>query len=429
MVLIIKGKRGSLKGEIEVPGDKSISHRSIMIGALAEGMTTVSGILTSEDVKRTIEAFEQMGVNIKIERGKVNIEGVGLKGLRKPNSIIDCGNSGTTMRLLSGILVGQNFHTTLVGDSSLNNRPMDRIIKPLRKMGANIQGREDRFAPLEIKASGKKLKGIKYRLPMASAQVKSAILLASLYAEGQTCIDEGRTTRDHTERMLNYFGYSLCSNREKIYMDINGHLVGRDIYIPGDISSAAYFMVAATLIKDSNILIKNVGINPTRTGIIKVLKKMGANIKLINKRKINNEPIADIHVRYSRLKGITIDEDIIGTLIDEIPTIAVAASLAEGETTIKGAEELKYKESNRIRAISSELKKMGANIREQFDGMTIAGTKALKPAYLNSYNDHRIAMALSIAATTAEGESKINGHNCVKVSFPKFYDILFQLSS
>lgn len=425
MVLIIRGKVDRLIGEVIVPGDKSISHRSIILGSIAEGDTLISGILMSEDVKRTVEAFKKMGVNIKEEGDKVCIEGVGMKGLKRPNSIIDCGNSGTTMRLLSGILVGQEFSAILMGDESLTYRPMDRIIIPLREMGALIQGREDRYPPLVIK-SVDKLKGINYKLPVASAQVKSAILLATLYAEGQTRIIERRVTRDHTERMLNYLGCPVANKKGQIYVNSKGILTGKDVYIPGDISSAAYFMVAAILIKDSNIVIKNVGINPTRTGIIKVLKKMGANIRICNRKYINNEPVADIQVEYSKLKGTLIDEDIVGTLIDEIPIIAVAASLAEGTTIIKGAEELKYKESNRIVAISNELRKMGANIREQPDGMIIEGNSYLEPANLDTYNDHRIAMALSIAALRAEGESKINGHESVNVSYPNFYNTLFQ---
>lgn len=428
MVLIIRGKVDRLIGEIIVPGDKSISHRSIMIGSIAEGDTLISGILMSEDVKRTVEAFKKMGVSIKEEGDKVYIEGVGIKGLKRPNSIIDCGNSGTTMRLLSGILVGQEFSAILIGDESLTYRPMDRIIIPLREMGAFIQGKEDRYPPLVTK-SVDKLKGIDYKLPVASAQVKSAILLATLYAEGQTRIIERRVTRDHTERMLNYLGYPVVNKKGQIYVNPKGTLTGKNVYIPGDISSAAYFIVAAILIKGSNIVIKNVGINPTRTGIIKVLKKMGANIRVCNRKYINNEPVADVQVKYSKLKGTLIDGDIVGTLIDEIPIIAVAASLAEGTTIIEGAEELKYKESNRIVAISKELKKMGANVREQLDGMIIEGKSYLEPANLNSYNDHRIAMALSIAALRAEGESKIKGHECVNISYPNFYDTLFKLLS
>ncbi|MCF6464080.1 3-phosphoshikimate 1-carboxyvinyltransferase [Clostridium sp. Cult1] len=428
MDLIIKGKAKGLRGELEVPGDKSISHRSIMLGALARGDTLISGILMSEDVKMTIKAFKNMGVIVNENCGKIIIKGVGEKGLKKPNGIINCGNSGTTMRLLSGILVGQEFSSILMGDKSLTNRPMDRIIIPLTKMGASIKGRENKYPPLEIKPRSK-LKGINYQLPVASAQVKSAILLASLYAEGESRIMEGKVTRDHTERMLNFFGCPVINKEGQIFIKSNPGLVGKEIHVPGDISSAAYFIVAATLINNSNIIIRNVGINPTRTGIINVLKKMGANIKIFNKKYVNNEPVADIQVTYSKLKGIIIDGDIVGTLIDEIPIIAVAASLASGKTIIKGAEELKYKESNRIISISRELKKMGANILEQPDGMIIEGKSSLKAADLNSYNDHRIAMALSIASLLPEGKSRINDHECVNVSYPDFYHTLFQILS
>ncbi|WP_442870580.1 3-phosphoshikimate 1-carboxyvinyltransferase [Clostridium sp. Cult2] len=427
--MIINGNTYRLLGEIVVSGDKSISHRSIIIGSLAEGNTLISGILMSEDVRRTIAAFKSMGVDIDEGENIVFIEGVGRKGLKKPKSIIDCGNSGTTMRLLSGILVGQKFSTTLIGDQSLMNRPMDRIIIPLMRMGANIKGREDRYPPVEIKPSFKTLEGINYKLPIASAQVKSAILLATLFAEGQTRIIENKMTRDHTERMLNYFGCTVYNEKGQIQINSNCILSGKDIYIPGDLSSAAYFMVAASLIEGSNIIIKNVGINPTRTGIIRVLKRMGANIKIFNKRYINNEPVADIQVKHSKLKGIIIDGDMIGTLIDEIPIIAVAASLSEGITVIRDAEELKYKESNRIKAISTELRKMGVNIKELPDGMVIEGGSFLESADLVSHNDHRIAMALSIAALRGEGKSNIKGYECVNISYPDFYNSLFKLLS
>lgn len=410
-----------------VPGDKSISHRSIMIGSLANGNTVVRNILKSEDVSRTIDAFRRMGVDIEYDRNDVYIKGKGINGLKQPEGILDCGNSGTTMRIISGILVGQKFSTTLTGDKSLSKRPMDRIIIPLRKMNANISGREDKYSPINIKPVRTNLKTIKYKLPVASAQVKSSILLATLYARGTTTIIENKITRDHTERMLNYFGCPVINENGIIYMGSNCNLEGRNVYVPGDISSAAYFIVAASLIKDSNLIIRNVSINPTRIGIIHVLKKMKADIKILNKRILNNEPIGDIQVKYTPLVGANIEGEIIGTLIDEIPIIAVAASLAEGTTVIKNAEELKYKESNRISSISKELNKMGANIVELHDGMIIEGKRNLVAATLNSYNDHRIAMALSIAALRAEGQTRIRDFECIDVSYPNFYNTLYKL--
>lgn len=429
MDLIIEGNINKLVGNITVPGDKSISHRSIMIGSLAKGTTTIKNILKSDDVERTIDVFRKMGVIIKKDRDNMYVEGVGIHGLEQPNHMLNCGNSGTTMRLLTGILAGQNFSTTLIGDESLNNRPMNRIIIPLRKMGANITGREDEYPPLEIGSNNKNLKSIIYELPVASAQVKSSILLATLYACGTTQIIEKKVTRDHTERMLEYFGCSILNKEGKINMVADCNIMGKDIYIPGDISSAAYFMVAASLVKNSDIIIKDVNVNPTRIGIIHVLKKMGANIKVFNKRILNNEPIGDIQVKYSKLKGTVISGDVIGTLIDEIPIIAVAASLAQGKTIIRNAEELKYKESNRIMAMSKELKKMGANIEAMFDGMIIEGKDSLKSASLYSYNDHRIAMALSIAALRAKGESEIKNYECINISYPDFHNTLFKLIS
>ena len=428
MDLIISGEGKKLIGKITVPGDKSISHRSIIIGSLAKGITTVNNILMSEDIKRTIKCFQDMGVSIKEDGHRVFIEGVGLYGLNKPNNILDCGNSGTTIRLLSGVLIGQKFATTLTGDKSLINRPMDRIIVPLRKMGGNISGRKDKYPPLEIKPTADNLKGISYELPVASAQVKSSILLATLYGKGTTKIVENKTTRDHTERMLKYFGAQVLNEDGEIYMESNSHLVEKNIYIPGDISSAAYFMVAGSLIEGSHIIIKNVGINPTRTGIIYVLKEMGADINILNKRLINSEPIGDIEIKHSYLKGVEIGGDIVGTLIDEIPIIAVAAALSEGRTIIRDARELKYKESNRIRAMSTELKKMGVEIEELLDGMIIKGREFLKPANLYSYKDHRIVMALSIAALKAEGESRIKDHECINISYPNFYQNMYELS-
>lgn len=425
--LKINGNCKGLVGEISVPGDKSVSHRSIILSSLATGTSVIENLLESEDVERTIGAFRTMGVEIKKSGDRYHIEGAGLRGLKKPKEPIDCGNSGTTARLLSGVLSAQGFDSTIVGDESLSNRPMDRIIVPLREMGAKIEGRLNRYLPMKIGPGEVRLKAIEYELPVASAQVKSAILLATLYADGRTSIIENKITRDHTERMLRYFGTSVYREGNVIHMDSKSTLEGKNIYVPGDISSAAYFIVAALIIEGSHIAIRNVGINPTRTGIISVLKSMGADIEIANVRELNNEPIGDILVKHSPLKGITVDGQIMGTLIDEIPILAVAASLSEGTTVIRGAEELKYKESNRLKAISNELRKMGANIQDTDDGLIIEGVEELHPSQLNSYKDHRIAMALSIAALKGKGESMISGHECVNISYPSFYDTLFNL--
>ena len=423
----INSIRKGLVGEITVPGDKSISHRSIIISSLSTGNSIIENLLESEDVERTIEAFKNMGVNIIKKNNKYYVEGVGLKGLEKPKKPIDCGNSGTTARLLSGVLVGQECDSISVGDESLSMRPMDRIILPLSKMGAKIKGRMNKHLPICISPSQDKLKSINYELPVASAQVKSAILLATLYATGKTSIIENKVTRDHTERMLEYFGCNVYRTNNVIYVDSNSVPVGKKIYVPGDISSASYFIVAATIIEGSNLTIRNVGINPTRSGIITVLRKMGADIKIVNKRELNNEPVGDIVVKHAPLKGIVVDEQIIGTLIDEIPILAVAASLSEGTTVIKDAEELKYKESNRLKTIYSELKKMGANIKMMGNDLIIEGVKELNAGKFDSYNDHRVAMALSIAALKGNGQSEILGYKSVNISFPSFYKTLYSL--
>lgn len=409
----IRGIR-KLNGEIKVPGDKSISHRAIIFGSLAKGETIVHNILLSEDTIRTIECFREMGVHIEVDdkTNKVRIVGNGIYSLKMPSKALDCGNSGTTMRLLSGILVGQDFSSILVGDDSLRKRPMDRVIIPLSKMGANISGENNKYSPLRIYPA-KELQSIEYELPIASAQVKSAILLASLYSKGNTMVIENKITRDHTERMLKYY--------------VDNDFVGKDIYVPGDISSAAFFIVGATIIEGSFVVIKDVGINPTRTGIIDVIRDMGGNIKIENIREINNEPIGDIHVSYSYLKGIEIDEELIGRLIDEIPIIAVAAAFAEGRTVIRNAEELKYKETDRLQAIVNELKKAKGDVIQLPDGLIIDGKKNLYPTGFSSYNDHRIAMALSIAALNIYGESYIENSKCVNISYPSFYNTIWEL--
>ena len=413
----------TIKGSINVPGDKSISHRSVMLGAIAKDITEIEGFLMGEDCLSTISCFKKMGIDIRITPEKVIVKGNGMKGLKAPESILDVGNSGTTIRLIMGILSAQNFTSVITGDSSIQKRPMDRVAIPLKEMGAKITGKDNTtLAPLTIE--GAPLKGIEYTLPVASAQVKSSIILAGIYAQGKTIITEPSLTRDHTEIMLSSFGASISREGSKIIINPAEELTGQKISVPGDISSAAYFIAAASILEGSDVLIKNVGVNPTRTGIIKALKEMGADISLLNERNLSGEAVADIQVKYAPLKGIALSGDIIPLMIDEIPVFAVAALFAEGKTIIKDAQELKVKESNRIAAMVTELKKMSANIEETPDGMIIEGGFNLKGASMESYNDHRIAMSLAIAALKAQGESTIINGSCTDISFPGFYGIL-----
>lgn len=421
--MIIKGGNLSIKGEVKVPGDKSISHRAVMIGSIAEGKTVIHNFLMGEDCLSTVECFRKLGVNIHISDEEVVVEGVGLYGLKESKDILYVGNSGTTIRLISGILAGQNFSVPITGDESIQKRPMDRIINPLRMMGANISGLLDKYPPLRIEPT-KSLNGIEYKQPIPSAQVKSCILLAGLYANSDTKVIQPSISRDHTERMLKYFGANIITKDNEVYLKPGNKLIGKEIYVPGDISSAAFLIVGALILKGSKLLIRDVGLNETRSGILDVLIKMGGRIKILNERKLNNEPIGDILVEYSELKGIEIKGNMIPRLIDEIPIIAVAATQAKGTTIIKNAEELKVKESNRIKAMVNELKKMGANIEELDDGMIINGPSKLKPANLSTYNDHRIAMSLSIAALSADGDSNLQETESIKISFPDFFGIL-----
>ncbi len=415
-----------LRGTITVPGDKSISHRSIIFGSLAEGESIIKGLLESEDCLNTIRAFQKMNVDIqKTAQHNYKIKGVGLRGLREPDNIIDCGNSGTTMRLLTGLLAAQNYYTVLSGDCSLLSRPMDRVILPLKEMGASIWGRNDKYAPLSIK--GSQLKGLKYTLPVASAQVKSALLLAGLYADGDVELKEPGFSRDHTERMLKSFGIKLDIVENKILLKNNAEhkLQSHSINIPGDISSAAFLIAGSLITNNSELLIKNVGINPTRSGFLKVLKEMKADIEILNQRQVSSEPTADILVKSSSLEGIKISGSIIPTLIDEIPIIAVLATQAEGPTEIRDAHELRVKESDRINTIVQNLSKMGAVIRPLPDGMVITGPTSLKGnLVLESFNDHRIAMSLIIAGMVAEGKNTIKNIESVNTSFPGFSDLL-----
>lgn len=408
---------------VTVPGDKSISHRAVMLGSIANGVTKIQGFLTGDDCMSTISCFKKLGVDIRINAHIVTINGKGINGLKKPNEILDVGNSGTTIRLLSGILSAQNFSCSITGDSSIQKRPMNRIIVPLSQMGADISCcEEEGYAPLKI--NGKKLNGINYKLPVASAQIKSSILLASLYADSKTTIIEKAASRNHTEIMLNYLGADIKNDNGVITSNPISELYAKQIHIPGDISSAAYFIVAGLIIPDSKVKIKNVGVNVTRTGIIDALKSMGADIEIENRTNENGEDVADILVRYSQLHSIELSGDIIPRMIDEIPIFTVAALFAEGKTVIKDAQELKVKESNRISTMTKELNKMGAEIIETDDGMIIEGRKNLKGAVTESYNDHRVAMSIAIAALNSEGETIINNSECVNISFPNFFYML-----
>ena len=416
-----------LHGTISIPGDKSISHRSIMFGSIAEGTTTIRNFLMGADCLATIDCFRSMGIAIDVSDEVVTVHGKGLHGLTKPDKTLDVGNSGTTTRLISGILSGQDFDVTLSGDESLNSRPMKRIMTPLNAMGANITSvHNNGCAPLSIK--GSKIKAFHYDSPVASAQVKSAVLLAGLYGDGPTSVTEPAVSRNHTELMLQSFGVDVRCEGKTATVYPPETMTGQDIVVPGDISSAAYFIVAGLITPDSQITMKHVGINPTRDGIIKVCQAMGADIILSNIQDDNGEPTADITVKSSKLHGTVIGGDLIPTLIDELPIIAVLACFAEGETVIKNAEELKVKESNRIDLMVNNLVRMGADAIATEDGMIIHGGKPLHGISINCNYDHRIAMTFSIAGINADGETVIEDAQCVDVSYPTFYDTLKQLA-
>ena len=410
-----------IKGRLRVPGDKSISHRAVMFGAISKGITNIKGFLTGADCISTISIFKKMGIDIEIQNTAVTVKGKGLYGLSNPGEILDCGNSGTTTRLVSGILSAQNFTSVLTGDKSIQKRPMNRITAPLTLMGADIKSNNG-FAPLTI--TGSSLHGIEYNSPVASAQVKSAILLAGLYADSPTTVIEPAKSRDHTELMLKKFGANLNTTKTSATINPCKELFATDIDVPSDISSAAFFMAAATLVPYSELILENVGINPTRDGVIKVLKDMGANIEIINSND-EFEPVADIKVSYSRLHATTIGGDIIPTLIDELPLLAAVASMAEGKTIIKDATELKVKESNRIKVMCEELSKLGVNVVETEDGMEIEGTnKLLGNVTISTHDDHRIAMTFAILGIISEGEIKLDNKTCVEISYPEFFDDL-----
>jgi len=422
----------SINTEITVPGDKSISHRGLIIGSLANGETRIHNFLTSEDTLATLEILKSIGVNItQISKNEIIVRGNGLNSFREPFDVLNAKNSGTTTRLLMGVLSAQKFYSVITGDDSLKKRPMKRVIDPLSKMGGRFFGRKGgENLPITILGTDK-VAPITYETAVASAQVKSSIILAGLHAKGKTMVKEPAKSRDHTERMLKYMGADIVE-KEKTTI-INGpanNLKGRDIFVPGDISSASFFIVAALITKNSNLLIKDVGLNPTRTGILDVLKMMGAEISIINERNLNNEPIGDLLVKSSKLKGLEISGDMIPSLIDEIPIISILATQAEGKTTIKDAKELRYKETDRIKAICSELTKLGIEITEKDDGFDIIGKQKIKGnCTCNSYNDHRIAMSLAIAGTIAENPIKIQNFECVNISFPEFLSIYEILKS
>lgn len=409
-------------GQIKVPGDKSISHRAVMLGSLANGVTEISGFLKGADCLSTIDCFRKMGIDIDINGENVTVHGNGLRGLKKPDEMLYTGNSGTTTRLLCGILAGQNFDTSITGDASIQKRPMSRVVQPLSMMGAKI---ENEYCPLYI--TGTKLHGIDYKMPVASAQVKTAIILAGLYADGETVIHEIEKSRDHTELMLSAMGADLTVDNLDITVKPTNDLTAVNVDVPGDISSAAFFLILGAIMPNSQITVTNVGINPTRTGIIDVLKDMGADITLENVHTSAGETVADITVRSSSLKGTTVGGDIIPRLIDELPIIAVAAVFADGQTVIKDAQELKVKETNRIRAVVDEFNKCGIDITETDDGMIINGGKSIHGADFKTYGDHRMAMSLTVLAQLADGESTLDDSDCACVSYPTFFDDFYKL--
>ncbi|WEG18359.1 3-phosphoshikimate 1-carboxyvinyltransferase [Alkalihalophilus pseudofirmus] len=423
----INAVKQGLNGTIRVPGDKSISHRAVMFGAIADGVTTVEGFLNGEDCLSTITCFKKLGVNITQDEERVKIEGKGWNGLVEPLNILDVGNSGTTTRLMLGILATRPFHSVMIGDDSIAKRPMSRVVDPLREMGAQIDGRANgNFTPLSVR--GGSTKGIDFTSKVASAQVKSAILLAGLQSAGTTSVTEPALSRDHTERMLEAYGVKV--EREGLKVSVKGgqSLKASHIVVPGDISSAAFFLVAGAIVPNSQITLTGVGVNPTRSGIIDVLQKMGASLTVSNEKVVSGEPIADLTIETSSLKGIEIGGDLIPRLIDEIPVIAVLASQAEGKTVIKDAEELKVKETNRIDTVVSELKKLGASIEATEDGMIIEGTRSLKGATVNSYGDHRIGMAMAIAGLITEGQVDIERSEAIAVSYPSFFEHIDRLT-
>jgi 3-phosphoshikimate 1-carboxyvinyltransferase len=417
---------GNVHGTFRVPGDKSMSHRSIMLGSIAEGITEVQGFLEGEDALATLQAFRDMGVCIEgPENGVVRIHGVGLRGLQAPTKPLDVGNAGTAMRLLMGFLAGQNFEYTLTGDASLTKRPMNRVANPLREMGVEVVTAAEGRPPVTVKANGS-VKAINYVMPMASAQVKSCVLLAGLYADGETSTVEPAPTRDHTERMLRGFGYDVKTEENKASLVGGGQLTAMNIDVPADISSAAFFMVAASIAPDSDITLEHVGVNPTRDGIISILRLMGADIALFNEREVGGEPVADIRVRYAPLKGIDIPEEFVPLAIDEFPVLFVAAACAEGQTVLTGAEELRVKESDRIQVMADGLQALGVNAVPTPDGMIIDGGD-IGGGTVETHDDHRIAMSFTVAGLRANDAIVVNNCGHVATSFPGFSQLAKQV--
>ena len=417
-----------LNGEIEVPGDKSISHRAVILGSLAEGTTMVSHFLDGEDCMRTVDAFRAMGVSIDKEGTTLTIKGNGINTLKEPIEPLYFGNSGTTARLMFGLLAGLPVFTAVYGDPSLSKRPMDRVGIPLREMGASFHGREEgSYLPLSIR--GKTLKGINYLLPVKSAQVKSAILLAGLHADGETKVTESTPTRNHTENMLKAFGADLITDGHTITVTNKKSLTGTDIYVPGDISSAAFFLVAAAIVPGSELILRNVGLNETRTGIINVLKAMNADIQILSEEIVGGELLGDIRIAHRKLQSTTIEGDVIPRLIDEIPVIALLATQAKGTTIIRDAEELKVKETDRIAAVTELLTTLGAKVEATEDGMIIHGETALSGGKVASYDDHRIAMTAVIASLVAYGEVNLDDASSIAISYPKFFDDLSKVNN
>ncbi len=415
-----------LTGELTVPGDKSISHRAVMLGALAEGDTEITHFLNGADCLSTIDCFRRLGISIEKDSRRILVHGRGLHGLSAPSSVLDCGNSGTTTRLISGILAGQTFSSHLTGDASIQKRPMGRIISPLRSMGASIESlRGNGCAPLRIE--GRPLQGIHYDSPVASAQVKSCVLLAGLYANAVTSVTEPALSRNHTELMLRYFGGQVTAEGKTASVSPEPKLRGGKVEVPGDISSAAYFLAAALLVPGSEVLLKHVGVNPTRDGILRVIRSMGGDVRLLNKTVSGGEPAADLLIRYGSLHGTDIGGDLIPTLIDELPILAVLAAFADGTTTIRDAGELRVKESDRLSILVESLTAMGADVTGTEDGMIIRGGRSLHGAVIDSHLDHRIAMSFAVGALAADGETDILHADCVRISYPDFYRDLEQL--
>ena len=430
LVLTTAKIKSGLSGNIRVPGDKSMSHRAVMFSSLANGTSEITGLLEGEDVMATLAAFRAMGVNAQgPSEGRLTIEGVGMHGLKEPEQALDMGNSGTAMRLMAGILAAQKFASKLIGDESLSGRPMRRVTVPLSSMGARCATDENGCPPIHIRGVDK-LEPIDYKLPMASAQIKSAVILAGLYADGETSVTEPAPTRDHTERMLKAYGYDCQTERvtdevTTIRVKGGGELTASNIDIPSDISSAAFFMVAASIVPGSKLTLEHVCINPTRTGVIDILKAMGADIKLLNPRAIGGEPVADIQITYVGLKGADIDPKLVPLAIDEFPVICIAAACAEGMTTVSGAEELRHKESDRISAMVEGLRAIGIDVEERKDGMVVTGGP-IKGGQIESHHDHRIAMSFAIAGGVSEAPIIINDADNVATSFPNFVDLATQ---